>query len=124
MKRFLLLATLAASSTAASAQDVKVTLSEWKMRLSKDTVQAGSVTFQVTNAGAMSHALQVTGPGVDKGTRQIAVRELGTLTLTLKPGTYEVFCPLAEGSHKMAGMTRTLVVTAAGASPSSGTPGA
>jgi plastocyanin len=117
MKRFLLVAALAAVSSTASAQDVRVTLSEWKMRVTKDTVPAGSVTFQVTNTGAMSHALQVTGPDVDKGTRQIAVKEVGTLTVTLKPGTYELFCPLAEGSHKMAGMKHTLVVTAAGSAP-------
>ena len=117
MKRLLIVAALAAFSSVASAQDVKVTLSEWKMRLSQDTVHAGTVTFQVTNTGAMSHALQVTGEGVDKGTRQIAVREVGTLTVTLKPGTYELFCPLAEGSHKMAGMKRTIVVTAAGSPP-------
>ncbi|MBC7894075.1 MAG: cupredoxin domain-containing protein [Cytophagaceae bacterium] len=124
MKRILLLAALATASSAASAQDVSVTLSEWKMRLSRDTVPAGPVTFQIRNTGAMSHAVHVTGEGVDKGTRQIAVKETGTLTLSLKAGTYEVFCPLAEGSHKMAGMTRTLVVTAAGTPPAGSKPGA
>lgn len=123
MKRLLLVAALAAFSSVASAQDVSVTLSEWKMRVSRDTVPAGMVTFQVKNMGAMSHALQVSGPGVDKGTRQIAVKELGTLSLTLKAGTYELSCPLAEGSHKMAGMKHTLVVTGAGAPPE-GKPGA
>lgn len=121
MPRFLL-AALAASSLAAfasdaSAQDVKVTLSEWKMRTSTDTVKAGAVTFQVTNGGAVAHSLQVIGPGIDKGSRQIGAKEVTTLTVTLKPGTYELFCPLAEGSHKMAGMTREFVVV-----PAAGTP--
>ena len=116
MKRLLLAIAFAAIPSVASSQNVTVTLSEWKLRASRDTVQAGSVTFQVTNGGATSHALQVIGPDIDKGTRQIATKEVATLTLQLKPGTYELFCPLAEGSHKMAGMTKTLVVTAAGAS--------
>jgi hypothetical protein len=33
----------------------------------------------------------------------------------LKPGTYEVYCPLADLSHKKAGMSKTLVVVAAAA---------
>ncbi|MBK6485838.1 MAG: cupredoxin domain-containing protein [Gemmatimonadetes bacterium] len=122
MTRFLLAAaltasTLAAFSSAASAQDVKVTLSEWKMRTSVDTVKAGTVTFQITNVGAVDHSIQVVGPGVDKGSRQIGAKEVTTLTLTLKPGTYEIFCPLAEGSHKMAGMTRAFVVVPAASTP-------
>lgn len=115
MKRFLLIAALAAVPSMAAAQDVNVTLSEWKLRASVDTVAAGTVNFQVRNNGQMSHALQVVGPGVEKGTRQVAAKELATLSLMLKPGTYELYCPLAEGSHKMAGMTKQLVVTDAAA---------
>ncbi len=109
-------AALAAFSSGAAAQDVKVTLTEWKLRLSADTVKAGSITFEVTNRGTVAHAFQVVGAGVDKETRQIGAREVATLTVTLQPGTYEVFCPLAEGSHKTAGMSKTLVVTG-GANP-------
>ena len=35
---------------------------------------------------------------------------VGTLRVTLKPGTYDVFCPMADMSHKNAGMSRKLVV--------------
>lgn len=124
MNRMLLAAAIAAFPSIATAQRVSVTLSEWKLRLSQDTVQAGTVSFEVTNAGTVGHAVQVIGPGTDKGTRQIAAREVATLTVTLKPGNYELFCPLAEGSHKMAGMTRTLVVTPAGVPPAEKKPGA
>ncbi len=116
MNRFALvtaIAAIAAFSSGAAAQDVTVTLSEWKLRLSADTVKAGTITFEVTNRGTVGHAFQVVGEGVDKGTRQIGAREVATLTVTLKPGTYDVFCPLAEGSHKSAGMAKTLVVTGA-----------
>lgn len=113
MTRLLIVAALAITASDARAQSVNVTLSEWKIGLSRDTVQAGAVTFEVKNTGQMTHALTVRGDGVDKGTREIPARQAGSLTVTLKPGTYEVYCPMSEESHKMAGMARKLVVTAA-----------
>jgi len=113
MTRILLVAAaLAATSTAASAQAVSVTLSEWKIGLTTDTVRAGQVTFRVNNTGQMSHSLYVLGDSVDKGTRDIPARQTASLTVTLKPGTYELFCPMSEESHKKAGMARKLVVVA------------
>jgi plastocyanin len=73
--------------------------------------------LQVSNIGVMTHGLHVRGEGVDKGTRDIPARQAETLTLTLKPGTYELFCPMSEGSHKEAGMTRKIVVTQGSGSP-------
>jgi plastocyanin len=113
MVRFLIVAALASTASLAGAQSVTVTLSEWKIGLTRDTVQAGTVTFEVSNTGQMTHAFYVKGNGIDKGTREIPARQAGSLTLTLKPGTYEVFCPMSEESHKQAGMSRKLVVTAA-----------
>lgn len=110
MTRFLIVAALAASASVATAQAVPVTLSEWKVGLARDTVKAGAVTFRVNNTGSMSHAFYVRGEGVDQGTREIPARQSATLTVTLKPGTYEVFCPLSDQSHKMAGMSKSLVV--------------
>jgi len=120
MTRFLIaVAAFAASSSVSSAQTVSATLTEWKVGLVSDTLRAGSVTFEVKNTGSMTHAFQIRGEGIDKGTREIPARQSATLTLTLKPGTYEVFCPMSEESHKMAGMARKLVVRAgdAGAAP-------
>ena len=113
MTRLLIVAALAVTSSVAAAQSVTVTLSEWKIGLPRDTVQAGAVTFEVKNTGQMTHAFTVRGDGVDKGTREIPARQAGSLTVTLKPGTYEVFCPMSEESHKQAGMTRKLIVTPA-----------
>ena len=125
MSRLLIVAALAVSSSVAAAQGVSVTLTEWKLSLSRDTVKAGPVTFRVTNGGAMSHAFYVRGAGVDKGTRDIAKGESASLTVTLKAGTYDVFCPLADGTHKMAGISKTVVVLAADApAPPKKDPGA
>ena len=120
MKRTLLIAALAALSTEAAAQasqPITVSLTEWKIGIPRDTVQAGAITFRVNNNGAMNHALYVKGEGVDKGTREIPMRQSVSLTATLKPGTYELYCPMSDESHKLAGMKRTLVVTPASASP-------
>jgi plastocyanin len=113
MKPILVAAALVASSSVASgqaAQSVVITLTEFKVAVPKDTVKAGPFTFRVKNAGLMNHAMYVRGPGVDKGTRDIQVGQESPLAVTLKPGTYEVFCPLSDLA---AGMTHTLVVTAA-----------
>lgn len=111
MARIFVVAALTALSSVASAQAVPVTLSEWKIAIKSDTVKTGAVTFRVINEGGMNHALYVRGEGVDKGTKEIPARQSASLTVTLKPGTYELFCPMSDESHKLAGMARKLVVT-------------
>jgi uncharacterized cupredoxin-like copper-binding protein len=110
MKPFFIAAALIVSSSAASAQSVNVTLSEWKVAVEHDTIPAGPVTFKIKNAGSMSHAFYVRGPGVAKGSKEIAAGQEAPLTVTLKAGTYELYCPLSDLSHKTAGMTHTIVV--------------
>jgi uncharacterized cupredoxin-like copper-binding protein len=118
MRRTLLAAAaLAAFSSVAAAQSVPVTLSEWKIEPTRDTVRAGSVTFRVKNEGTMVHALYVEGEGVKKETPQIRAGQTMSLTVTLKPGTYELICPMSDLSHKMAGMSKKLTVIAAPAAP-------
>jgi uncharacterized cupredoxin-like copper-binding protein len=96
--------------------DVSAKLSEWKIELSKGTVTAGTVTFTVTNAGIIPHAFEVEGQGIEKQTDVIQPGSSATLTLTLKPGTYEVYCPVGEDSHKKLGMETHLKVVSTAAS--------
>jgi uncharacterized cupredoxin-like copper-binding protein len=118
MTRTLIAAGLAvAFSSIAGAQSVPVTLSEWKVQIGRDTLHAGSVTFRVKNEGNVVHGFQIEGQGIDKGTPQIAAGQSTSLTVTLKPGTYDVYCPMAENSHKMAGMAKKITVVAADAAP-------
>ncbi len=111
MHRLLFAAALVASASVARAQPVAVTLSEWKVGLARDSVKAGPVTFRVKNSGTMAHGFYVIGDKVDKGTADIPAGQEASLTVTLKPGTYEVFCPMSDNSHKLGGMTRMLTVT-------------
>jgi uncharacterized cupredoxin-like copper-binding protein len=114
--RLLVLLALAAFSSTAAAQSIPVTLSEWKVKLGRDTVHAGKVTFQVKNEGSMTHGFFVRGGDVQQGSPDIPVGQSGTLTVNLKPGTYTVYCPLADLSHRKAGMMTTLVVIPSDAS--------
>lgn len=118
MTRMFIAAALAAFSTAAAAQAVAVpvTLTEWKIEMARDTVPAGPVIFRLSNKGTITHGFYVRGEGVEKGSREIPAGESASLTVTVKPGTYEVFCPMSDNSHKAAGMVRKLVVTG-GAAP-------
>jgi plastocyanin len=100
---------------------VSAKLSEWTIQLSEETVPAGQVTFTVKNGGTIPHALEVEGNGAEQETPLIQPGASAALTLTLKPGTYEVYCPVGQDSHKKLGMdTHLKVVNAAGGTASSG----
>jgi iron uptake system component EfeO len=83
---------------------------------SKLTVAAGPTTFEVENKGAT----KVTEYEVLDGTRILGEAEnlapglSGTFSLTLKPGTYELYCPGGTSSDR-----GTLEVTGSGAAAAS-----
>jgi len=83
---------------------VHVNLSEWKVSLTPEVVPPGPVVFEVANSGTVYHALEIEGRGVEKSTPQIAPGATVTLTMDLQAGTYEAYCPVGKGSHKMMGM--------------------
>lgn len=100
----------ALGSEVAPARVVKVELSEWKISLASDSVSAGPLTLQVHNAGTVPHAFEVEGNGVEKRTAPIPRDSTIALTVDLKPGKYEIYCPLAGGSHRKMGMETDLAV--------------
>ena len=98
---------------------VSVKLSEWKVELSERTITTGAVTFTIANVGSIPHAFEVEGQGIERETAAIQPGSTATLTLTLKPGKYEIYCPVGNDSHKKLGMDTELKVapaTSAGAS--------
>jgi len=68
------------------------------------------VIFEVTDAGTIPHAFEIEGRGLEKSTPQIQPGATATLKLDLRTGSYEVYCPVGKGSHKMLGMMSHLVV--------------
>ncbi|MGE5286460.1 MAG: hypothetical protein ACM3ML_04485 [Micromonosporaceae bacterium] len=98
---------------------VDVRLSEWKVEVSAAPISAGAVVFHVANGGQIEHALEVEGKGFEQVSGPIAGGAEGTLNVTLKPGRYELYCPVGNGAHKQAGMKATITVTADESAPSS-----
>jgi uncharacterized cupredoxin-like copper-binding protein len=129
MKRLALLAALAlvlagcggksgGSKTGAASgggKTIQVKETEYKLTPSSFTVASpGTVTFEVTNAGQVDHALEVEGNGVEEETDTISPGSSATLTVDLsKAGTYEVYCPI--DGHREMGMEAKLTVSGASA---------
>ena len=78
-----------------------------KFTTSKLSAKAGTVTIDFSNQSSVPHAVAVEGHGVDKDGQTIT-KGSNTLTVKLKPGTYEFYCPV--DGHKQAGMEGTLTV--------------
>jgi uncharacterized cupredoxin-like copper-binding protein len=70
--------------------------------------KAGTVTFKFDNPSSIPHAFAVEGNGVDKDGKTVTKGKT-TLTVKLKPGKYEFYCPV--DGHKAAGMKGTLTVS-------------
>jgi plastocyanin len=108
----ILLTLTGAASHRAQGDPVAVgaTLSEWKIELSQSTVAAGAVTFTVANKGSIPHGFEIEGKGIEKEIDLIQPGSSASLTLSLKPGAYEVYCPVGRDSHKKLGMETHLTV--------------
>ena len=90
---------------------IKVTESEWKVQLpATSTLTEGNYTFQVHNAGKVPHNLAIEGSGVPANdvTPTIAPGGDATLKVTLKTGSYTLYC--AVPGHKQLGMVAKLSV--------------
>jgi plastocyanin len=99
------------SSGAADATGTPVTATEsdFAIDLSDRELTAGTYTFTVTNAGKATHSLEIEGPGLSDATSDtLQGGQSTTLTVTLQPGEYEVYCPI--GNHRAMGMDTTLTV--------------
>jgi plastocyanin len=79
--------------------------------LSRPTVPAGKVILEFVNHGQDEHNLNAVEAGSDTVAGSIpdtAPNAHPTLTLTLRPGSYTLFCSLP--GHEAKGMKATLVV--------------
>ncbi len=90
------------------AHKVNVTMTEYKFDMPA-SVQAGKTEFLVKNDGKSVHTFAIKGNGVNqKISPNPKPGESATLTVDLKPGTYQVTCPV--DFHTAKGMKATLTV--------------
>jgi plastocyanin len=92
--------------------ELHATLSEWKIELSRQRLTGGPVVVTVENVGSIPHQLEIEGNGIEQRTELIQPGSSGTLRLNLTPGSYEVYCPVGDDSHKKLGMETHLTVGA------------
>lgn len=93
-----------------SGTTLTATETEYRIALSSPTASAGQVTISVKNAGQVTHNLVVNGPGVqDQKTVLLSPGQTAQLVVTLKAGTYDVYCGIP--GHKQAGMDAKLSVS-------------
>jgi uncharacterized cupredoxin-like copper-binding protein len=94
------------TTTVPEATAVEVVESEFKIVTSKD-FKAGEITFDVRNDGKIPHDLAI--KGTPKTTKLIPPGGSAELTVTLKAGTYELYCTVP--GHEQAGMKLSITVS-------------
>jgi uncharacterized cupredoxin-like copper-binding protein len=88
---------------------VKALETDFHIALSKHKFVPGKYTFEAENKGHVIHSLEITGPGLKQPkTRNLSPGQSAKLTVTLKKGSYDVFCPVP--GHKALGMNVNLRV--------------
>ena len=121
-----------AATEAAAAEGQAVELKEWSVTVTGD-VASGASTFAIANTGENPHALAIVKgdsyeslPKLENGAVDAANLEAGafigesekvdqgatgTLSVTLEPGNYVFFCPIAFGPNSHAKAGQVLAVT-------------
>jgi len=97
----------AGGEKAAAAKTIAVQEKEWKVLPATTTVAHGVIAFDVKNVGKIQHDLAVQGSA--SKTALISPGKSTTLTVTLKPGTYTLYCSVP--GHRQLGMVAKLTVT-------------
>jgi plastocyanin len=117
-KRLVGVAVVAAAALAAVslafAGGSTLKLSADKNRLSYNTktlkAHAGKVTIAMTNPSSIfQHNIAIKGNGVKVKGKVVGHGGTSTVTVTLKPGTYEFYCTVP--GHEAGGMKGKLIVT-------------
>jgi uncharacterized cupredoxin-like copper-binding protein len=99
--------TTTTTPTIAEATSVDVTENEFKIILPSTELEAGKITFNVKNEGQLPHDLAV--KGMEAKTKLIPAGGSAELTVTLKPGDYELWCTVP--GHEAAGMKLEITVS-------------
>jgi len=77
-----------------------------KFQQTELTAKAGKATIDFDNPSSVAHAVEI--EGVEGSETDTVTGEKTSVTVDLKPGKYEFYCPVP--GHKEAGMVGTLTV--------------
>jgi uncharacterized cupredoxin-like copper-binding protein len=94
-----------------AGSNVDLTATDFKFDPSDPNVKAGNVSFNLKNDGQVTHSLEIEDvtPGHDQELEgDVSPGSSGTLSVNLKPGKYEFYCPIAN--HKEMGMEGEITV--------------
>ena len=89
-----------------AATKVPVSESEFKITLASTKFKAGEIIFEAKNDGKIQHDLAIKG---GPKTKLISPGGSAQLTVTLKPGTYHLYCSVP--GHEQAGMKLDVTVS-------------
>ena len=97
------------SGAAQSNGTVEVEAADFTLSLPSSSLSPGQTTFEMRNDGNATHAIEIDGPGVeDQKSSTAGPGGTATLTVTLQPGKYTMYCPV--GNHRAMGMQTTFTV--------------
>jgi plastocyanin len=66
------------------------------------SAKAGKVTLKLVNQSSTPHAIEVEGNGVEEETKTVTGAD-ADVTVDLKPGKYEYYCPVDDHKQTMKG---------------------
>jgi plastocyanin len=88
---------------------VQVSETEFAIAVSPRSVSSGPATFTISNTGTVAHNVVINGPGaVLVSSDTVEPGSSTTMSLTLQPGTYEVYC--SSPGHQDRGMLTSIAV--------------
>lgn len=99
----------AASDDATDGQKLEIDVKSGTMEFEKTevTAKAGKITISSKNPDAVPHNIAIEGNGVKEEGELVTNGDTSSITVDLKPGTYEFYCT----PHRSIGMKGTLVVS-------------
>lgn len=80
----------APAAPVAERQTVSVRITDGSLEVNPSTVRTGATTFVVTNAASVPYDVDIDGPGADGEIDDLAPGQTAKLSMTLRPGTYEI----------------------------------
>jgi hypothetical protein len=90
-------------------RDVEVSLGERHMEM-PTSVEAGDITFTVTNTGTEERGFKISGPGLERFfTSPLQPGESKKMTVNLEPGVYQVEAPVPGDPTKQLAVELTAV---------------